>query len=60
MSRNGIWITTVTKPPFKEAMGRARMLATKKYDPPLTRSELFYIYRSCINGENVFLRCAFG
>jgi hypothetical protein len=56
MEYASITIST-TKPPFKEAMKRARAICEGVGGAPLTQPELFRVFRSCKDGGNVILRC---
>lgn len=59
MSNSGIFIED-KKPAFAEAMARAREIIASGFNPPLTRAEVFTIYRQCRVGGAIFLRCTFG
>lgn len=49
----------ITKPPFAEAMKRAREFVLSVSGDRPTRKEVFGIYRACRAGLCIFFRCTF-
>ena len=48
------------KPPLKEALSRARAFCLEPHDPPISRSEIYSVYRMAkAPGSNIFFRCRF-
>ncbi len=48
------------KPPLREALARARDFCSQPHDPPMTRSEVFDIYRQArALGGTIIFRCYF-
>jgi hypothetical protein len=47
------------RPPLIEALARARSFCCKPHDPPITRSEIWLIYRAFREGGIIFFRCRF-
>jgi len=51
-------IFTTEKPDFKQAMGRARTICLTPMEPPITRKEIYSVYRMAKTGC-IFFRCTF-
>ncbi len=57
-NNKGIEVITI-KPDFKSAMKRARAFCSKQMFPPISRSEMYSVYRSSKNSGMIFFRCKF-
>lgn len=55
--KNGI-IISKSNELFSSRMRRARSFCLQDRSPPMTRKEVYQIYRSCRHSGNIFFRCS--